>query len=124
MTENNTCGCGCGDHAGKPVNPEGAGVREEIKIVPADGSVDNVAAPAEGAACGCGHEAGQCSCGHHHGAAADTATDAGSASKYDETIGRDTVNADIDGEVTTVEEAEHHVEGRPWNDGNLGTEAR
>lgn len=106
----NTCGCGNHD---KPVNPTNADVREEIKIVPAEGSVDNVVAP-EGHACGCGHEAGQCSCGHHHGENHER--------NRDDEVGRDNVNADIDGQVTTIEQAEHHTPGRPWNDGNIPTD--
>lgn len=115
--------CGCGNHD-KPVNPANAEVREEIKIVPAEGSVDKVVAP-EGETCGCGHEAGQCNCGHHqtcdcppgeckcgHG---DRSHD-----DRDDEIGRDTANADIDGEVTTVETAETHRPGTAWNGGNLG----
>lgn len=97
--------CGCGNHD-KPVNPANAEVREEIKIVPAEGSVDKVAAP-EGEACGCGHEAGQCNCGH----------------KHDDEIGRDNVNADVDGAVTTVETVETHRPGTAWNGGNLGAAA-
>lgn len=118
--------CGCGNHD-KPVNPANAEVREEIKIVPAEGSVDKVVAP-EGEACGCGHEAGQCNCGHHqtcdcppgeckceghnHGR--------GGEGRHDDEIGRDNVNADIDGAVTTVESAETHRPDTAWNGGNLG----
>ena len=119
--------CGCGNHD-KPVNPANAEVREEIKIVPAEGSVDKVVAPTNDEACGCGHEAGQCNCGHHqtcdcppgecnceghnHGRDGE--------GRHDDEIGRDTANADIDGEVTTVETAETHRPGTAWNGGNLG----
>ena len=119
----NTCGCGNHD---KPVNPANADVREEIKIVPAEGSVDNVVAP-EGHACGCGHEAGQCNCeGHRHTETVTTTetteTTEATGSKHDDEIGRDDVNADIDGAVTTVEQAEHHTPGQSWNDGNIPTD--
>lgn len=134
----NTCGCGNHD---KPVNPANADVREEIKIVPAEGSVDNVVAP-EGHACGCGHESGQCTCGHHQTCdcppgqcnceghkhtetvttTETTETTEATGSKYDDEIGRDDVNADIDGQVTTVEQAEHHTPGQSWNDGNIPTD--
>ena len=118
--------CGCGNHD-KPVNPANAEVSEEIKIVPAEGSVDKVVAP-EGEACGCGHEAGQCNCGHHqtcdcppgeckceghnHGRDGE--------GRHDDEVGRDNVNADIDGAVTTVETAETHSLDTAWNGGNLG----
>lgn len=111
---NNTCGCGNHD---KPVNPANAEVREEIKIVPAEGSVDKVVAPANGEACGCGHEAGQCSCGHNHGN--HHGHDHGEG-RHDDEIGRDNINADMDGAVTTVETAETHRPGPDWNGGNLG----
>lgn len=113
----NTCGCGNHD---KPVNPANADVREEIKIVPAEGSVDKVVAP-EGHACGCGHEAGQCTCGHNHTETAAT-TETTTESKHDDEVGRDNVNADIDGQVTTIEQAEHHTPGQSWNDGNIPTD--
>ena len=123
--------CGCGNHD-KPVNPANAEVREEIKIVPAEGSVDKVVAP-EGEACGCGHEAGQCNCGHHqtcdcppgeckcegHNHGHNHGHDHGEG-RHDDEIGRDNVNADTDGAVTTVETAETHRPGTDWNGDNLG----
>ncbi|GEM_PF-3485472 len=115
--------CGCGNHD-KPVNPANAEVREEIKIVPAEGSVDKVVAP-EGEACGCGHEAGQCNCGHHQTCdcpPGECKCEHGDRSHddRDDEIGRDNVNADIDGAVTTVETAETHRPDTAWNGGNLG----
>lgn len=116
--------CGCGNHD-KPVNPANAEVREEIKIVPAEGSVDKVVAPTNGEACGCGHEEGQCNCGHHQtcdcppGECKCGHGDRNHDDRDDE-VGRDNVNADVDGAVTTVETAETHRPGTAWNGGNLG----
>lgn len=114
QNQNPAGGCGCGNHADKPVDPQHAEVREEIKLVPAEGSVDNVVAPADGATCGCGE--GQCNCGHgehaDHGGHGAHAT------------GKDQHNADIDGAVRTVDEAEHHRPDSAWNDGNIPTDDR
>lgn len=134
-TPNENHSCGCGNHADKPVNPDHAQVREEIKIVPAEGSVDNTVAPAKGAACECGE--GQCNCGHHqscdcapgecqcgkdHGANEAVVTDTTRESSCCGGHGREH-NADIDGEVHTVDSAETHVEGTRWNDGQVPGEA-
>lgn len=138
-TPNEHHSCGCGHHADKPVNPDHAHVREEIKILPAEGSVDTTVAPTEGAACGCAE--GQCNCGHHqtcdcapgechcgkgHGAndAAVTETHETHESSccgghgHGHHNGREN-NADIDGAVHTVDGAETHVDGTRWNDGNV-----
>ena len=51
--------------------------------------------------------------GHNHG------HDHGEG-RHDDEIGRDNVNADTDGAVTTVETAETHRPGTDWNGDNLG----
>lgn len=141
--QNPTNTCGCGNHAKKPVDPQRAEVREEIKLVPAEGSVETTGT------CGCGDETGQCSCGHHqtcdcppgectcaghnHGAAntqttTETTVITETAAPADQAAdgccgghatGKDNHNADIDGAVRTVDEAENHRPGATWNDGNV-----
>lgn len=117
--QNPTNTCGCGNHAEKPVDPQRAEVREEIKLVPAEGSVETTGT------CGCGHEAGQCSCGHHHGATTTETTEpaaqAAGGCCGGHATGKDNHNADIDGAVRTVDEAENHRPGAAWNDGNVPT---
>lgn len=104
-------GCGCGHHDAKPIDPQRAEVREEIKIVPAEGSVET-----EGS-CGCGHAEGQCQCGHHktcdcppgecHCEGHDHGHDHGSDQQY----------GHADNQVRTVHEAAGHDTNARWNDG-------
>ena len=119
-TPNEHHSCGCGNHADKPVNPDHAHVREEIKIVPAEGSVDATVAPAEGSACGCAE--GECQCGKGHGANETPKSSCcgghGHGHGHGHDNGRENT-ADIDGEVRTVDGAETHVDGTRWNDGNV-----
>lgn len=135
-TPNEHHSCGCGNHADKPVNPDHAQVREEIKIVPAEGSVDTTVAPTESSTCGCGE--GQCTCGHHktcdcapgechcgkgHGANDAVVTETHESGCCGGHGHGEDHHADIDGEVRTVDGAETHVEGSRWNDGQVPGEA-